>query len=668
MRKIKRALHFDFHTMPDIPDLGDDFSAESFVKTLVDAKIRYINFFARCNTGFSYYPTKIGVQHPYLKGKDLFGDILKECHKHDIGVTAYFNAGLSNELALRNRHWAVVDSGGKVINTTTNSNVRDMCYNTEYGDHLVAEVSEVLEMYPDVDGIFIDCLNFPRPCFGKECVDAMLKEGVDIENPSEVYLFNEKKKRKMAERVRAVVPKDKYFFVNAFLANGTCIAGRTELDSHAEIECLPTVAGSWGYDYFPAKVSFERNLYDDVVYMTGRFRKSWGDFGGMVEKASLEFDAYFALLNTANISIGDHLHPRGVPEKALFDTVGEIYTEIEKTEKWTQDNKYVPEIGILITKNDWHRFYPGEITPDRRTERGEYALRGVCRMLSELKYQFDIITDDMDISKFKLLIIPDYMTFTEETAKKISKYINSGGKVISSGVSGLKRDFSGFASPEWDFKYTGDTPFELAYFKVNEEIGEDIPNMVTDTYQKCYGIEANSKNTILADYVEPYFDKKWDGYHSHYYAPYNKKSDRLSAIVQNGSIIHIAFNIFTAYTEVSHPVHRKVIANCIKRLYEDKLLKTNVPTFARTSLTSKDNYLLLHVVAYCPEIKGSIPSGVIDEPSKIYENEFSIKWDKPPKKAYFVPNEEKVDFRYENGRININVNKIVGHTIIAMEF
>jgi len=141
-----------------------------------------------------------------------------------------------------------------------------------------------------------------------------------------------------------------------------------------------------------------------------------------------------------------------------------------------------------------------------------------------------------------------------------------------------------------------------------------------------------------------------------------------AAVVQNGSIIHIAFNIFTAYTEVSHPVHRKVIANCIKRLYEDKLLKTNVPTFARTSLTSKDNYLLLHVVAYCPEIKGSIPSGVIDEPSKIYENEFSIKWDKPPKKAYFVPNEEKVDFRYENGRININVNKIVGHTIIAMEF
>lgn len=50
------------------------------------------------------------------------------------------------------------------------------------------------------------------------------------------------------------------------------------------------------------------------------------------------------MANTIDVSIGDHLHQRGVPEKALFDIVKELYTDIEKTEKWTEDAKYVPEI------------------------------------------------------------------------------------------------------------------------------------------------------------------------------------------------------------------------------------------------------------------------------------------------------------------------------------
>lgn len=83
---LKRALHFDFHTLPAIPDLGADFDAEKFASQLSEAKVEYINFFARCNLGHSYYPTKVGIRHPYLKDKDIYGDLLRACHKRDIGV------------------------------------------------------------------------------------------------------------------------------------------------------------------------------------------------------------------------------------------------------------------------------------------------------------------------------------------------------------------------------------------------------------------------------------------------------------------------------------------------------------------------------------------------------------------------------------------------------
>ena len=67
----KRAIHFDFHTMPGCNDIGAEFNGEEFVATLKKAKVEYINIFAKCNLGFCYYPTKVGTVYPGLKF-DLF--------------------------------------------------------------------------------------------------------------------------------------------------------------------------------------------------------------------------------------------------------------------------------------------------------------------------------------------------------------------------------------------------------------------------------------------------------------------------------------------------------------------------------------------------------------------------------------------------------------------
>ena len=146
---MERAVHFDFHNMPALPDLGDNFNAMEFVKTLIDSKVKYINFFARCNLGYSYYPTEIGIRHPYLKDKDIFGDLLKECHKYGIGVSAYFNASLSHALADKHLNWNVVNRNGQIYNDPEKrqNSFRTMCYDGEYGEHLLAEVSELLEKY-----------------------------------------------------------------------------------------------------------------------------------------------------------------------------------------------------------------------------------------------------------------------------------------------------------------------------------------------------------------------------------------------------------------------------------------------------------------------------------------------------------------------------------------
>jgi len=73
----QRQVHLDFHTSPYLTDVGRDFNAAHFAKTVKEANINSITVFAKCHHGMSYYPTKTGVQHPPLEGRDLLGEMLE---------------------------------------------------------------------------------------------------------------------------------------------------------------------------------------------------------------------------------------------------------------------------------------------------------------------------------------------------------------------------------------------------------------------------------------------------------------------------------------------------------------------------------------------------------------------------------------------------------------
>jgi uncharacterized lipoprotein YddW (UPF0748 family) len=166
----KRAIHLDFHTMPYVYDVGSDFEPEEFAETLKNAHVDYITVFAKCNLGFAYYPTKIGIVHPGLKRKDLLSDMVSACHSKGIRVAAYFNAGLDHENSLLHRDWCKVNKNGEVYEVDKMGHFfRKMCLNTGYKEYILGLIEEVIDIYP-VDGIFLDCFTL-SPCYGFECID-----------------------------------------------------------------------------------------------------------------------------------------------------------------------------------------------------------------------------------------------------------------------------------------------------------------------------------------------------------------------------------------------------------------------------------------------------------------------------------------------------------------
>lgn len=638
MRTIKRAVHIDFHTMPDIPDFGANFDAKAFAKTLKDARVEYVNVFAKCNIGFAYYPTDIGVMHPHLKF-DMFGQIVEECRNVGIGVTAYFNAGLDHEMARKHRDWTVVNKEGQIIyGDRTGNFYRNMCFRSGYLDHLLGMVREVAQRYP-VEGFFFDCMAV-TPCYGNECLEGVKASGGDPLNDEHIFSYAKQSLIEFARKAKEIIGQGKFLYLN-----GLEPADTEGLRTHNEIECLPS---GWSYDFFPAQVAYARNLGQQTFYMTGRFNVNWGDFGGLKSKASLLNDSWDALMNGVPTSIGDHMHPRDGLDPMVYKIVGEIYEELERYEPWTDHARAVADIGILTLArgklNDSHN--------------------GAVRMLGELKMTYDIVNESHDLTKYKVLVLPDDVRITPVLKPKLEAYLAQGGSVISSGYSGLNQEGTAFALDEWNLSYDGEDPWNNSYFRMLEDTSGEIPDMPCGIYKQGIRMGLKEGAREIAAYWQPYFNREWDGFHGKFYTPPDRYAG-WPAAARTGNVVQICFAIFGAYYEYAANVHKYLVGHCLKQLLPEPVVKCEgIPTTARVTVTEKDNKRMVHVKLTHPEPRGKY--NVIEDVQTLDGGVVYLKGERGAN-VYLAPGREPLDYVVEEGYLSIRLPRVNGYAMVVVE-
>lgn len=648
-RYLKRGIHFDFHTMPGIYDFGRDFDAKEFARKLDEAHVTIINMAAQCNVGFSYYPTKIGTPYPGMKG-DMFGDILKECHARGIKVVAYINVGLNSELARKNAQWCRIGEDGSIIRgDRTDPFCRSMCYNTGYGDYAVRIIEEICENY-DVDGLFADCM-FIMPCYCNKCTEDMLGQGIDIQNRDEVTRFSKKVMLEFCRRVRQAVPADKLLYFNGMHPDEV-----QEYEHHIEVECLPS--SGWGYDTFYARASYDRNLQKDVLYMTGRFQSDWGDFGGFKPKASIENDIYDALCAGVQYSVGDHLHPAENLENDIYEIVKEIYGRTMQYEKYTDESVYQSDIGVL---QNIHNVY--NIDLERNGTSVAAYRSGVSRMLAELKQSYDIINENMDFDRFKVILLPDVIQITDKLCDKLKAYLKKGGKLLFSGSSGLNQEKTDFAFEELKefLDYEGLDESNASYYVTRKKICE--AQMKYSMYDESILMRAKDDSDVAADYIKPYFNKHWDGLLPYFYLPAEKKTGQAAA-ARKGNIAYICFNIFSAYYKKASVFHKQLVKSLLDELLPEPLIRTvDMPSTSRVTLTGTDDYKLLHVKVTFPEPRGKMD--VIEEHVTLPAGR-QVLVRGEYKRVCRLPEETSVPCEYADGYTKVTLPEITGYDMFLL--
>jgi hypothetical protein len=645
----KYCLFYDNHTMPAIPDYGETFDAEAFTDRMKEAGVDYLTFHARCNLGMAYYDTKIGIRHPSLK-YDLFGKLADACQRKGIFLTAYLNGGISSAEGIRHREWTTLAFDGRELREPRfTPYVRTMCYNTGYRDHLIAMVEEIARNYP-VSGFFIDCLQVFY-CVCPVCVKEMKEKGIDYNDRAAVGKFSEFSALRLAEDIYKAATAIKPGLL--IYHNNPGYEEQANFSTYFEVECLPT--GSWGYEYLPVLSHYVRTLGNmPVLNMTGRFY-DWGDFGGLRPEAAIKSELLYGLANGMRPNVGGHFHPRGDLENAVLDRITKIYKELHTMDPWFDNAKPVTEIAIV---------FPGSVGQIR----GDRKLKAATRMLSELKQQFDIVTTFSDWSRYKLLVIPDDISFNEEVAKRVRAHIAAGKPVIATGASGLDPEGKYFVlEKEWGVKYKDKNNFDPAYFTVGKNFNKGLPDMPLSLYSSGVDVEPLPGTLVEAKLIKPYFNKGWDGEYAFYYTPPDKVTDK-PALTINGKVAHFSHRIFDGYSQMASVELRTAFSNVLNNLFPEPLFKSdNLPSFARAFVTEQPGRRMVHILSYIPEMRGP-KTQMIEEAVELHNVKIALRSDgNPPKRVYLAPGKKALPFRNANGYINVTVPVVNGYSMLVFE-
>jgi len=649
MHHPRYCLFYDNHTMPACPDVGDNFDAELFTDRVKACGVDHMTFHARCNMGMAYYDTKIGIKHPSLK-YDLFGKLADACKRKGIALTAYLNGGISSEEGLRHREWTtLLFDGREYREPRLTPYVRTMCYNSPYRDHLIAMVEEIARNYP-VAGFFIDCMA-EFQCVCPTCVREMKERGIDWRIFKEVEKFADfsaiRLSREIAQAAKAINPEFLLYF------NSPSFEAQAEFGTYIVCECLPT--GSWGYEYLPVLSHYMRTLGEKpVLNMNGRFY-DWADFGGLRPETAIKSELLYGLANGMRPDIGGHFHPRGDLETAVLDRIEKIYKELQTMEPWFDNARNLSEIAIV---------YPETINQIR----SDKQLRSATRMLCELKQQFDIVTEFSDWSKYQVLVIPDDVTFSAETARRVKAHIAAGKAVISSGISGMNPEKTQFVlEKEWGIKFAGECDFDPAYFKPGNNFNKDMPDMPLSLYSSGIEVEMLPGTNAEAYLIKPYYNRHWDGEHAFYYNPPDKVTDK-PALTICGKVAHFSHRIFSGYNAKAPVELRRLFGNVLEKFLPEPLLKTkNLPSFARAFVTEQPGRRIVHILSYVPELRGE-GTQMIEEPVPILNAKISLRSDGPlPAKVYLAPGGEELMAESSNGYIHVTVPIVNGYAMIVFQ-
>lgn len=661
-----RQIHLDFHTSEDIPGVGSAFDKKQWQEMLKRGHVNSITLFSKCHHGLSYHDTKIGQRHPTL-GFELLPRQIEACREIDVKCPIYISAGLDEYSAFAHPEWLAVSRDGKMLNPAS-AGFKALGFDTPYLDYLCAQIQEVVENYDAADGIFLDIIS-PRDNFSPFGLLNMEAHGVDITDADAVRAWNwqvlQEYYRQTTQACQSNDAKRRVFHNSGHIPKGN--RDVMKWNTHIELESLPT--GGWGYDHFPLSAKYAATTGFDFLGMTGKFHTTWGEFGGFKRANALRYECAAMLAFGAKCSIGDQLHPDGAMNEDTYNLIGAAYAEVEAKEAWCSGAKPLSDIALVS---------PEAMSSDFK---GHHATslseQGAARMLLELHQQFDVVDLERDLTSYKVVILPDEVTLEGAFLAKIEAFLQSGGKLLLSGDSGLNAEKAAFAF-DCGLKLVKKSEFDPDYIVPTAKTPTPAVRGPFVIHGGAYDVETGADWEILATRRDPYFNRRWNHFCSHQHTP-DAEDSAFPALVCNGQIAYFAHSIFTGYRQMGQMLYRDLVADALKILLPQPSVEASLPTVARASLMQQDaqNRAILHLLFAVPVKRGADSSvwatgqwapEVIEDLFPLFNVKCSVRLEKPIASVKLAPSGQAIPFEQIGGAVRFTVPELLCHQMVELAY
>jgi Beta-galactosidase trimerisation domain len=344
--------------------------------------------------------------------------------------------------------------------------------------------------------------------------------------------------QRLSSVVREHVPEATIFF------NGTVtplMKMTIPFQTHLEIESLPTASHAWGYLHYPIMSRQARTNDVDFLGMTGRFHKSWADFGGLKTRDQLDYECGTIVGAGGKISVGDQLHPSGVLDPAVYRLLGHSFGRIEQLEPWLEGAKPTTEVAILRQL---------KLMTEPRIPGHSDEVEGAAQLFLETAIQFDIIDPaTTSFSGYKALVLPDGFAVDTPVKTKLEEFITNGGKLIMSGTAALDAASGKFVLDSVPVTYEAPAPTTPSYLRLDQAlVGET--ELATDYdyvfYEQAHQVRPVNGATFHGELRRALFNRTWEHFTSHAHASVGA-SLNTPLVVEKGNVLYFAAPLFGAY-------------------------------------------------------------------------------------------------------------------------
>lgn len=658
-----RQVHLDFHTSEHIPEVGSKFDKKQFQDALRAGHVDSITIFAKCHHGWAYFNAEKNEIHPTLGGFELLDAQLEAAHEIGVKAPIYISAGTDERLARRHPEWLI--RGENEAGWTSSPHDFDhpgfhrMCLNSPYLEVLLEQTREVCQKYyaKGIDGLFFDIVGV-QPCRCSSCLKTLREEGRNPDDPAEIWALAERVHANYTRRIREVVDETDPT-IHVFHNSGHITRGRRDLanmSSHYELESLPT--GGWGYDHFPLSARYVQQFGVDYLGMTGKFHRSWGEFGGFKHPNALRYECALSVANGAKCSIGDQCHPSGRMEMATYKLIGAAYAEIEVKEPWLDGVDAVADIGVLSLESCIGRCPTADKTD-----------AGVVRMLLEGNYLFNVLDKESDFSPYKVLILPDAIKTDAALLAKLQAYVAGGGKILASGCSGLNEAGDAFAF-DLGAIWQGESSMSPNYLRPTDTYEPiTMEDAAYAVFGKCYRVQAAPEARALAMVEPPYFNRTAEHFCSHQNTPNNLMPDT-AAITVGTQGAYVAWEIFADYANIGMLINKKAVHLALDALLDGiKTVQTSLPAQGVVTLMNQagESRYVCHLL-YATPVRRGTGVEIIEDIVPLYNIALTLRTDKPIKRVYLAPTGEELPFVAENGSVTLTVPTIDCHQMVVFDY